>query len=472
MDYHNIGFKAGIEIHQQLEGKKLFCNCPAINSDKKPDLKCERKLRAVVGETGEIDVAATHEMLKGKKFIYVSNSEDTCAIEYDEEPPRNANLHHLNTAIMICKLLNAQVVDELQVMRKTVVDGSNVGGFQRTMLIGRNGFIETEKGKVGIPTIFLEEEAAQKLETTENSVSYKLDRLGIALLEIATDASLKDPEHVKEVASALGMILRSTERVKRGIGTIRQDVNVSIKGGNRTEVKGFQDLKSIPKVIKIEIERQKKLIESGKGVKCEVRKANPDFTTTFLRPMPGGARMYPETDILPIRISDEMLKNVELPELLTEKTIKLEKEFGITDILAKELIKQKIDLKRYTEKLKLKADVIANIILNVPKDIKTRLNIDTSNLKEKDFLEVLEKLDKDEISKDAIVDILAMKAEKKEVDYSKFEKADDSKIEEGIKQIVKEKPGLNPGAYMGLVMAKFKGQVDGKKAMEILKKII
>ena len=472
MDYNKIGFKAGIEIHQQLSGKKLFCNCPALNSDAKPNLKAERQLRAVVGETGEVDVAAAYEMSKGKKFVYVSNSEDTCSIDYDEEPPRNVNEHQLHTAIIACKLINADIVDEIQVMRKIVVDGSNVAGFQRTMLVGRNGWIETSKGRVGIPIILLEEEAAQKLKSSDNSVKYKLGRLGMAMLEIATDASLKDPEHVKEVAKQIGMILRSTERVKRGIGTIRQDVNVSIKKGDRVEIKGFQDLKSIPKVIAKEIERQQKLVEEGKEVKREVRKAEPDFTTSFTRPMPGGARLYPETDILPIRITEEMIAKIKLPELLTEKSLKLEKEFGINDVLAREVLKQKIDLGKYTKRFKLKAEFIANVLVNIPKDIKSRLGIDSSKLKEADFIEVLEKLDADEISKDAVVTILSMKCSGKKVDYSKFKKADSNVLEKGIAEIVKSKPGLNPGTYMGLIMAKFKGQVEGKQAMQILKKLI
>ena len=188
--------------------------------------------------------------------------------------------------------------------------------------------------------------------------------------------------------------------------------------------------------------------------------------------MPGGARLYPETDILPIRITKDDIEKIKLPELLTEESLKLEKEFGISDVMAKEVLKQKIDLSKYVKKFKLKADVIANIIINVPKDIKSRLGIDSSKLNETDFMEVLEKLDKDEISKDAIEDVLVMKCEGKKVDYSKFKKADSADLEKGISEIIKEKPGLNPGAYMGLVMAKFKGQVDGKKAMEILKKLL
>ena len=144
MDYKKLGFKCGIEIHQQLETGKLFCNCPSLNlRDNKPDVKFERRLRAVVGETGEIDAAAAHEMAKAKKFIYESCSEDTCEVDFDEEPPHPINPDAVKVTAEICMMLNAQIVDEIQVMRKTVVDGSNVSGFQRTALVGRDGFIET-----------------------------------------------------------------------------------------------------------------------------------------------------------------------------------------------------------------------------------------------------------------------------------------------------------------------------------------
>ena len=224
VDYEKLGFKCGLECHQQLEGRKLFCNCLTLNSDKEPDIRIKRKLRAVAGETGEIDIAAKQEMLKNKKFIYESNSEDTCLVEYDEEPPHELNKESLQTTIKVALLLNARVVDEIQVMRKTVVDGSNVSGFQRTALVAMDGHINTLQGIVKIPTICLEEEAAQKIEESNEFVRYRLDRLGIPLIEIATSADIKSPEHAKEVAGHIGMVLRSVEGVKRGIGTIRQDV--------------------------------------------------------------------------------------------------------------------------------------------------------------------------------------------------------------------------------------------------------
>jgi len=474
MDYKKLGFKSGLEIHQQLEGKKLFCSCPAINSDKEPDTKVIRKLRAVAGETGEVDIAAKHEMEKDKYFIYVSNSEDTCLVEYDEQPPNPINQELLDIALEISLLLNAKIVDEIQVMRKTVVDGSNTSGFQRTALIAQNGYIETSLGKVRIPIICLEEEAAQKLKETKEHVKYKLDRLGIGLIEIGTAADIKNAEHAKETASILGMILRSTGKVRRGLGTIRQDVNVSIAKGARTEIKGFQDLKSIPKVIDYEINRQSRLIKEGKQIKEEVRKAEPDFTTSFLRPMPGAARMYPETDVATVKITKERIEKIkeQLPELLTDKIHNFEKKYKIKEELAKELIHNN-DFEVFVKKFRnIEPLIIANILINTPKEIKKRFNLDIEKIKIEDFEEVLGYLNEEKINKETVIDLLVKKIKNEKIDLGKYESVSEKDLESEIKEIIKQKPGLNIGAYMGIVMGKHRGKVEGKKVMEILRKIV
>ncbi|GAF96681.1 unnamed protein product, partial [marine sediment metagenome] len=149
-------------------------------------------------------------------------STSTCLVELDEEPPRPINQEAIGIALEISLLLKAKIIDEIQVMRKIVIDGSNVSGFQRTALIATDGYIETSLGEVRIPVICLEEEAAKKIKETKDSATYRLDRLGIPLIEIATEPDIKNPEHAKETASLLGMILRSTGKVKRGLGTIRQ----------------------------------------------------------------------------------------------------------------------------------------------------------------------------------------------------------------------------------------------------------
>lgn len=474
LNYQELGFKCGLEIHQQLEGKKLFCSCPTLNSDKEADTKIERRLRAVAGETGETDIAARHEMAKNRKMIYEGSSEDVCLVELDEEPPHELNKESLQTALTVAFLLNAKIVDEIQVMRKTVVDGSNVSGFQRTALIAMDGFIESAEGKISIPTICLEEEAAQKLEEGKDFVKYRLDRLGIPLIEIATGTEIKNPEHAKEIASHIGMILRSVEHVKRGLGTIRQDVNISIKDGARTEIKGFQDLRSIPKVVEYEVKRQIESIKQGKKLSKEVRKAEQDFTTSFLRPLPGAARLYPETDVLPVRIEkshiDKMKKN--LPKLLARKIEDYEKKYSLPHHLAKDLIDDERFEKFAGKFRKTEPLAIANILINIPKEIKTRFNLDSSKLDEKDFEEVLHYLNEGKIAKEAVLDLLIKKIKHERIDLSHFEAVSDEELENEIKKIISEKPSLNIGAYMGLMMAKHRGKVDGKKIMELLKKYV
>jgi len=474
LDYNQLGFKCGIECHQQLDGRKLFCHCPTINSTKEPDIRVIRRLRAVAGETGEIDIAAKHEMTKGKYFIYESNSEDSCNVEYDSEPPHPINQKALDVALQVALLLKAKIVDEIQVMRKTVVDGSNTSGFQRTALIATNGYIETSLGKVRVPNICLEEEAAQKIKEDNKSITYRLDRLGIPLIEIGTSADIKSPEHAKEVAAYLGMVLRSTGACKRGIGTIRQDVNISVKNGARTEIKGFQDLRSIVKVIENEVRRQEGLIKKGKKIREEVRKAEPDFSTSFLRPMPGAARMYPETDVSPIKITKERLEEIGTVELISDKTEKLAEKHEITQDLAKGLAKtHKLDIfESFVSKFKnVKPAFIASTLVSIVKEIKRKFNVDVDKLTDKEFEEIFSYLNDGKISKDVVMDVLIDYA-KNQFDLDKYAAASEEDLEGEIKKIVGSKPGLSIGAYMGIIMAKFKGKIDGKKAMEILKKYV
>ncbi len=262
MDYLEIGLKSGLEIHQQLDTKhKLFCNCLARLSPDKYVSKIIRRLRAVAGETGDVDVSAVHEALKDKEFEYLIYPEEACLVCTDEEPPHQVNSEALAIALQVAVLLNCQIPDEIHVMRKTVVDGSNTSGFQRTAIVGLEGFIETSQGKIRIANLSLEEDSSQIVKKDDNETIYGLDRLGIPLIEIGTHPDIKSPEQAMEAAEKIGNILKSTGAVKKGLGTIRQDLNVSITGGARQELKGFQELSSIPEVIKKEIQRQQKLLE-------------------------------------------------------------------------------------------------------------------------------------------------------------------------------------------------------------------
>nr|MBA4404815.1 Glu-tRNA(Gln) amidotransferase GatDE subunit E [Nanoarchaeum sp.] len=461
MDYEKIQFKAGLEIHQQLESHKLFCSCPSELRDDPHDILIKRKLRAVAGEEGEVDIAAEFENLKHKDFIYEGYTDSTCLVEFDEEPPHTVNQDALDTVLQICKLTNCKIVDEVQIMRKNVIDGSNTSGFQRTMLVGYDGKLETSKGIVRIDSICLEEDSARKINDKDNSVTYRLDRLGIPLIEIGTKPDIKNAEHCKETAELIGMILRSTGKVKRGLGTIRQDVNVSVKNGARVEIKGFQDLRSMPRIIEYEVERQLK-----GDVKQEVRKANPDGATTFLRPIPGASRMYPETDIKPIVIDKQRLDKIKLPELIDEKILRYEKE-GLSSELARSFVKSGLDLEDYD--YKLDKTLIASVLIEIPKDLKARYNVEYE-FKEEEFRFILEALEKNKINKSAVNEIMLEISQGKKVDLGKFTQVDSNKLEEEIKKIVHENKNLTDGALMGIIMKKFSGKVDGKLVASLVAK--
>jgi glutamyl-tRNA(Gln) amidotransferase subunit E len=254
MDYKALGLVAGIEIHQQLDtAEKLFCRCPTTLREI-PEHNGEffRYLRATVSEMGGVDRAALEEMKHHRKFQYYTY-DTTCLVENDEQPPAPMNDEALAICLTIGKMFGMSPVPQVHVMRKLVIDGSNTSGFQRTALIAFNGALPNG-GE--IETICLEEEAAQRVKDEV----FSLDRLGIPLIEITTSPCMHTPEEVQTVAEHIGMVLRSTGKVKRGLGTIRQDVNISIAKGARVEIKGVQELDLIAEVVRREVQRQQSLL--------------------------------------------------------------------------------------------------------------------------------------------------------------------------------------------------------------------
>ena len=269
---NNVGLKVGLEIHQQLAtNKKLFCNCRPIESDEYY-MKFQRKLRAVKSELGEYDPAALFEKSKSKTIMYYSNPESSCLVEQDEEPPHNLDKDAKELVLVIASSLNSKIFSEVYPMRKTVIDGSNTTGFQRTMLFSQGGQIDVDGEKVGVQSICLEEDSAKLLGDKGNIREYSLDRLGIPLVEIALEPVEVDSKKIKKIALSLGRLLRSTKKVTRGIGSIRQDVNVSVKdGGGVVEVKGVQQLDQLEKIVEFEAKRQHGLVKIAEKLK------NSDF---------------------------------------------------------------------------------------------------------------------------------------------------------------------------------------------------
>lgn len=613
MDYRKIGLKCGIEIHQQLDTvHKLFCGCPPRFSSDKPVSAVTRRMRAVAGELGKVDAAAMHELIRGKEFNYSVYDDATCLVETDSEPPHSLDSESLETALIIAVMLNCEIPNEAHVMRKTVIDGSNTSGFQRTLILGLKGKLQTGFGSVGITNVCLEEDAAQILQRDAGAVAYGLDRLAIPLVEIGTSADIRTPEQAREVSSRLGMLLRSTGKVKRGIGTIRQDINISVKEGARVEIKGAQELKLVPRLVENEALRQLELarirdelrrkgfkqvkaavkdvssafkktdsrimkgkrvfaivipgfagflarkltdtrtlgneianyvkvragipgiihsdenlqkyrlesefgelrrtlglkkgdtliimaaerslaqktamaIEEGVnqlmlGVPREVRRALPGGDTEFLRPLPGAARMYPETDVEPIQIGTEIIRKIgkNLPETWEKKTSRLAKAYSISPELSRQMVHSGIDemferlAGRYEPKL------VSSTLLSTMKEIE-REGLDSGGITEKNLNDLFGLVKKKEIAKEAIPEVLrgiAKSPGKSTGDIvSKIGGGSigSAGLEKTIRRILKEKKELlghprREKVLMGLVMREVRGKIDGKTVLETLKR--
>ncbi len=262
--YKKLGLMVGLELHQQLNtSRKLYCHCPTVVRDEDPHSGFVRRLRPTQSEMGAVDPAALFEFQQHKRFYYEYYNDTTCLVEADEEPPHNLCEEAIDISLTMTKFLDSVPVNEIHPMRKIVIDGSNTTGFQRTCIVATGGKVLVGGKIIGIQTICLEEDAARKMDedAKENMRIYRIDRLGIPLIEIATAPDIRTPEEAQETALVLGRLLRSTGKVKRGLGTIRQDVNVSISGGAIIEIKGFQQLDMLADLVELEAQRQEQLLE-------------------------------------------------------------------------------------------------------------------------------------------------------------------------------------------------------------------
>ena len=246
--------KVGLEVHMQLNTGKLFCRCMGNAAENRNYFQFTRLLRPTLSELGKMDLAAKYEMDRDRNFTY-DVTDNTCLVEFDEEPPHDVDSEALKASIIMSMALHCTVVEHVSTMRKVVVDGSNTSGFQRTSIIGIGGYIETSKGKVRISTVCLEEDSARKIDGEKSTVTYSLDRLGIPLIEVSTEPDIKDEEHAVEVAEKIGSIGILSGYARREVDSIRQDVNMSM-GMGRVEIKGVQKLSLISQFIRYEKTRQ------------------------------------------------------------------------------------------------------------------------------------------------------------------------------------------------------------------------
>jgi len=655
LDYKQLGLKAGLEIHQQLNTRhKLFCRCPTLLRDtSESDYEFYRYLRPTQSEIGETDRAAIEEAEVIRKFIYKAYP-STCLVENDEEPPRELNEEAIDITLTIAKLFRMQPVDEIHTMRKIVIDGSNTAGFQRTSLAATAGYFETSHGKVGVDVLCLEEEASQRVEERreEGAVVFSLDRLGIPLVELGTAPDIVTPAHAREAAEQIGMILRSTGSVKRGIGTIRQDVNISIAEGARVEIKGVQELDLIETIVELEVLRQVRLLEimrelhsrgagtgtgasagagtgtgagagtgadAGIGVATDVthifektgsavvkralkaagacvlalclpgfsgivgreiqpgrrlgsefsdrakkagvggifhtdelpaygitdaevialrdavgaedadcvvivadmrnrasaalkwvyaraeqallgvpeetRKMLPDGTTAYLRPLPGAARMYPETDVPPVPIRGR-IDDIAIPELLTEKRDRYVREYGISEDMARKIVYSRYlpTFERVMDSVAVDATLVARTLTATLTELRKEggaggvgggagggegtggggAGVRIEELRDEHFIELFGMVADGTVAKEGIIDLLRVLAEQPDRTVADAAKSlnltgvDEGRVAEVVAKVVSERSEFVRergdgalGPLMGVVMQELRGKADG-----------
>lgn len=608
-DYEKLGLKCGIEIHQRLDTGKLFCGCASVMGEH-PKGEIKRSLRAVAGETGGVDRAATQESGHRKEFFYKIYPESSCLVEMDCEPPHNLNQQALDAALEIAVLLKCEIPEEIHFMRKNVIDGSNTAGFQRTAIVGLGGWIDTPRGKVRVSNVCLEEESAQILGREDGKKFYGLDRLGIPLVEIGTEPDIRSPEQAREVAEALGILLRSTGKVQRGLGTIRQDVNISIAKGARVEIKGAQDLKLIPKMVEYEVQRQlsitdvaakvrgmtlpkemlfkevtnffsghdsvivngkkvyatvlpgfagmfKIMLTPGKtlgnevaahvramlpvkgfvhsdeplekygfekhfreirdslraaagdtviivageeglcrrtvaaigekvrtlvdGVHEETRKALETADTEYMRPLPGASRLYPETDVLPVRIEAARIEKIKknLPESWECKIKRIAKQYGISVEVSSQIVRAGDDeLLETIVKLGFEPGLVARVLTSVLKELKRQENAAVENISGEMLHALFRAFGGKAPDVSAIADMLKKLAADPSLDPKALagavEGLSEAEVAKAIHDILKKNPEIMKAqkpeqAAMGLVMKELRGKAPGAMIMRLLK---
>jgi len=262
--YSKLGFKSGLEIHQQLKtDKKLFCRCPGGIYHDPDDFNAEviRHMRPTLSELGEYDGTALMEFKTRKNITYRLNNQTACTYEIDDTPPFPINKEALNIAIEIALLLKTNIVGELHITRKQYLDGSIPTGFQRTAIVGIEGDLPLKKKKIRVIQLSIEEDSCREVSDIGHERIYLTDRLGMPLIETVTYPDMLTPEEVEEAAHYIRFLTRSTGKVRTGIGAAREDVNVSINGGTRIEIKGVAHIKWIPALTHIEAFRQKSLLD-------------------------------------------------------------------------------------------------------------------------------------------------------------------------------------------------------------------
>lgn len=447
-----VDAKIGLEIHVPLKtDRKLFCDC---------------RTNYWEAEEPNINICPVCTGMPGSK-------------------PYPINQRAVDAVIMIARLLECDMVEEnIFVKRKHYNYPDLPSGYQRTSEpLGVNGNVEG----VGIWEVHLEEDPG-RYDLKTGRVDY--NRSGVPLIEIVSAPDMKSADDVRRFMRILVNILRYSESVVEVGGVMRADVNISIEGGAKVEIKNINSVAGAFKAIQYEIIRQKNMMARGAVVKQETRGFNEKTMVTVsqrLKETAADYRYIPDPDIPPQLIDPEYAASIELPETPQLRRKRLVEEYGIRDDFSQVMVRDKYIADLFEELGKQADPVTASYWIT--REVLGQLNyrgielresqIDVQNLRELLELVISEKITESSGKKllERIMD--SGESPKQIVESENLERVTDvGLLSKAIEEVVSdneqavsdyrggEKKALN--YLIGQVMAKTKGKADIKAVSKLM----
>ena len=381
---------------------------------------------------------------------------------------------------------------------------------QMTKPIVENGSIKivTDDSEkiVNITRAHLEEDAGKSIhDLFEGETGVDLNRAGTPLLEIVSEPEISDAKEAVAYFKAIRQLVTFLDICDGNMaqGSMRCDVNVSIKKsgdtelGTRAELKNINSFKFIEKAINYEIDRQIRVIESGESVVQETRLYDSEKNETRSMRSKEEAndyRYFPCPDLLPVVISDKELQEIKenLPELPEEKEMRYIQEVGLEESEAK-IISSSKAMANMFEEASTKTDDAKLIAKWLVGDVSALLNkdnieIDESNLSSENFGKLIERISDTTISgkiaKSVLEEIWENGSDVDQIIETKglVQIQDESLLEEIARKVIDANPdqvaayknGKDKlfGFFVGQVMKETQGKANPKSVNKILKELL
>lgn len=336
----------GLEIHAELKTKsKMFCGCDNDSLGKAPN---SNVCPICLGHPGTLPVP---------------------------------NKQAINWTILAGLALKCQISRLSKFDRKNYFYPDLPKGYQISQYdqpLAYNGHLRVDETDVLITRIHLEEDTGKSIHINgQDETLLDFNRAGTPLIELVTEPVVKDAAMAKKFAQSYQQILRYLDISNADMekGEMRCEANVSVQAAGsweykdgeikaqqksktlnpKVEVKNINSFRALEKAINFEIARQTEALEKGEKILAETRGWDENLAQTFSQRSKESSaeyRYFPEPDIPPLKIDDNLLADLRasLPELPPAKKLRFMREYGLSSEIADIIINDKA-LAAWTEQV-------------------------------------------------------------------------------------------------------------------------